>query len=351
MKTNLFIVGMVSVIMTTIVSCDTAPPEPPLTPIVEDCSFNTTVTAIDSLDGFPPPCQNGTGGIYTTWHEGYEITDISFNPNNPNELVVAMEIHREGVIPQINSTSGGHAIVHVNLCSGDETVIFTSEIGGRVWCLDWGTNDKILFIHGSNPHAVFHMNPDGSNLTSTAVPINYQQARNISWLSNEDGFALMFTTSNIYYFDPLGEPIQDTLVGLLAFDFDHLPDGRIAYISDHIGIFNPANGTSEILFDATLLGSQLDIAYSAKHNGLLWAVDTMVGLTNIETGQTAFLKQIPSKVGWYWYTGCSSNGYLAYVARVRSPSLSDPCARMVRNELRFINADGTEERRLVLDFQ
>lgn len=342
---------MVSIMLITSVSCDTAP-EPPLPPIVQDCSFNTTVTVVDSLDGFPPACQNGTGGIYTTWYEGYEITDISFNPNDPNEMAVAMEIYQDGVIPQISSTSGGSAIVRVDLCTGTEQVIFAKEEGGRLNCLDWGSNDTIVFVRADPPHSVFTIRPDGSGLTGTLVPFPYGDAENLK-LSKDGTSFLIYEPYRVSKFTINGQLIMED-IGLLAHDFDYLPDGSLGYFNatqDVIGTFDLETGVSVILFDVPYLSNRFDIAYSAKHNGLLWAVDTVVGLTNIETGQTTFLKQIPTKVGWYWYTACSSNGYLAYVARVRSPSLSVPCASMVRNEIRFINADGTNERTLVLDFQ
>jgi len=337
--------------MLVIIACNpdpiTEPPLPP--PPVPDCSQNVTVPTADTLV-HPPPYQGVTQPDYI-YYEGYALTDISFNPNDPNQLVVAIEVHRSGVIPEITANGGsGVAIVRIDLCNGAEQVIFASELSPRIRCVDWGTNDKIIFVTAVQSNSVFFMNSDGTDLVATDVPINYYQADNIRWSLNSNGFTLIYGTSNLYHFNNSGQPIQDTL-GLLAQDFDYLPDGKIGYIGSGIGIFDPQTGSSEILDASSYVSSRYDVAYSEKHNALFWAVDTVVGLTNVETGQTTLLKDGGNDVVIYNNTAASTNGYLAYKAYVISPTLSTNSTRAVRTELRFINADGTDERRLVLDFQ
>lgn len=201
-------------------------------------------------------------------------------------------------------------------------------------------------------HGVAQANPDGTGLISTQVPPNFFQADNIRWDENGQGFTLAYSSgTGIFHFDSLGQQTS-AITSFDAQDFDYLLEGRIGYLgSGHIGIFDPITGISEMLYDILHPSNKYDIAYSSKHNGLIWSTDTVVGLTNIETGQTTILKVGAYGIAHYSSVTASTNGYLAFRANVVSPTLSTSNSRLERDELRFINADGTEERRLVLDFQ
>jgi len=348
MRTSRYFGLPYGLMMIAIIGCNTDPIiDPPLQPPpVLDCSQNVTVPAADTLV-HPPPYQGVTQPDYI-YYEGYELTDISFNPNDPNQLVVAVYINRQGVIPQI--TSNGFAIVRVDICTGAESVIYVSEHDGTIKCLDWGKNDSIAFVQGRDLHSVFTLRPDGSNLFGTEIPFGYFDSHNVRWSLDGESIYLAHLAANIVQFNIAGTLLSSD-IDLPAPDFDYLPDGRIGYIGSGIHIFDPTTGNSEMLDALPYISNRYDVAYSEKHNALFWAADTVVGLTNIETGQTTLLKVGGNDVVRYYNTAASTNGYLAYKAYVISPTLSTNNSRAVRTELRFINADGTNERRLVLDFQ
>lgn len=325
-------------------ACDTAPPiEPPLSPPpVPDCSYSHTTAAIDTNE-YPPP---NIGPLETQFefYERHELIDICFNPNNPNQLVAGLFLYEQ---------TGGDSVsvlLSVDLCTGEESIIYTSENTARIRCLDWGANEKIAIVAPNPPHSVYIMDADGSNLIATLVPFGFGDARNIRWSLDGETF-LIHQVTKISKFSTSGQLMVDDL-GLNATDFDFLPDGRIGYINSlEIGIFNPDNQSSQVIEQTGFGSAVYEISYSSTDSAFLWCADSLVALTPIETGQHTVLTK--REGGWKLYaaTAATKSGYLAYVVEVNSLALSTSTVWQMRRELRFINSDGTNERTLILDFE
>ncbi len=318
------------------------PPETPIPPVViPDCSYSFTVAVQDTNGFYPAP---GPMGQQTVYYDGYEITDFSFSPADPNELVIAMRLTDDidGV-----GVAGKNLLLLMNLCTGEEQVIFESV--PTIYHVDWGNNGKIVFgTQGYAPMCIATINADGSGLE---IPSYVAGVDLLEWHPNDSSFLTRSIFSGLNHVAMNGDIINEGLgFSILPIGIDVVPDGRIAFNNGAtIGLFNLDAQTSEVIDDQVSNERFLDIAYSEPYNSLLWTTDTMLYLSDIETGQrTPLAYGFRNRV--YARTQATSNGYLAYIAHVGYTEFSNAHDIYGNTELRFINPDGTDERRLVLDF-
>ncbi|GEM_PF-1564831 len=317
--------------------------EPPIPHLPDDCSYNQTQMAIDTV-GSPPT--NSNISIQPKFYQGYAINDICFNPNDPNQLAVVLyDFSSEGIIQDIPVF--GSAIVIIDICTGNTETIYTSN--REIRCMDWGNHDKIICAIKSHPNSVITMTSTGSSIVE--IPYYNPFIKNIVWHPEGETFLLYWDGTSGVTMDMQGV-IQSEFTNIYAADFVFLPDGNIGFISyQGIGIYNPSSNSSSIIDPFNILSTQYDIAYCAIDHTLLWSTDTVTATTNIETGIRSNLALRGEVYRWHHEAATAKNGTLAYVTDVVSLSLSNTSEWYYRSELRFINADGTNERRLVLDFQ
>ena len=333
---NMLLLGMIIALS---VGCKPEPiVDPPLPPLpIPDCSYSFTEMTVDTIGTPPLP---GVTGIQYDYYEGFEIQDISISPNDPNKLVASIRLY--------DGQPYNYILLVVDLCTGVQTAIH--ETPYDITSVDWGDNDRIVFPFTPG-YAVNRtlsiINPDGSGLT-TLPPIGWN--RGPVWAPDGQSFLVYHTYNQITRISLSGEVLSED-IGLGASDFDFLPDGRIGYIGGGIGIFDPTDGSTQILSDQSISSNTYSISYSPFNNSLLWTTDSIVAYTDIGTGQRTelALAQVPNR--WYMWAAASKGGYMAYVANVLSLPLSNANMWYKRHELRFINADGTDERTLILDIE
>jgi len=317
-------------------------PPPPPVDLVEDCSHDYTVAVVDT-NAFRP--EAGITGQQSYYYEGYRIRDFSFSPNDPNQLVIAMQIHDlPNVAPELSSV-----LLKVDLCSGEESIIF--ESGPIIHHVDWGVNGRIVFgTMNYSPMSLATIEPDGSDLqiSSYVGDVNL-----LAWLPNSASVLTRTLHSAVLQVDIDGTVISDNVnFPATPEDIDVMPDGRVAYNDGAtIGIYDIENGINEIIDDQVLVDGYLDVAYSSLNNSLLWTTDTMLYISDIATGQRTALAYGFSQNRFYGRTQATKNGYMAYMAHICATTISNSSTLYYRTEIRFINPDGTDERRLVLDFE
>ena len=334
------------------ISCTHVPevPEPPTAPseVFPDCSYSFTEAVQDTNSGI------STTEEQIVFYEGFSVGDISFNPKNPNQLAFGLSASES--LPQINiSGTNVAALAVVDLCIGETEVIYQSN---TEWMgpIHWGPNGKILFGgYNVNDGHVYHINADGTDLS--AVNGSFHLIYDLLWCPDGQSFlisdqeSLGFVNAKEYSSDGT---IEDDDIGIQSFGaLDYLPNGHVAYRLMDVGVFDRATQSTTIIDqNVPPPGSNPGIAYVDTSESLLWSCDSMVGLTNIETGQQTPLS-FGNSTSLRRLRGAASsaNGYLTYVAQVASTSLSQNSPTVYyRTEIRFINPDGTDERRLVLDF-
>ncbi len=304
------------------------PPETPIPPVVTpDCSYSFTV-AIEDTNWLPLP--SPVVEPLVNYYEDHLVYDISFNPNDPNMMVVAMR-----GFDDLFQTYSGSILLVKDLCTGEESI-----------------NNIILFSKNrGNNNMVGTIKPDGDSLTT--VPYSLSQAENIRWCSDLTSFLIAkhSALSGIVRRVSLDGEVLNEDIGFYGSGFDYISNETIGYIGSGVGIFNQTIGTTELLDPTVVGGNHYDIAYSANDNALIWSVDTLVALTDKQTGQRIVLANGYHPVRYYKGVVASKIGYLAYIAELTSQSLSSPSEWFIRTEIRLINPDGTGERRLVLDFE
>lgn len=212
-----------------------------------------------------------------------------------------------------------------------------------------------MFVHPVPPHSVFTVRSDGSDLHGTGIPYGYFGRTNVHWSSNGNSIYLLHHNYPIKEFSVAGALLSDG-IGFTGPDLDVLPDDKFGYMyagqDGYVALFDPTTGASQTLNFVPYASSTFDIAYSESSNSLLWVLDSIVGITNIQTGTQTILSEKGEAYKRFHSAAGTKNGYLAYVAQLASVGLTTESSSSIqfRSELRLINAGGTEERRLVLDF-
>ena len=102
-------------------------------------------------------------------------------------------------------------------------------------------------------------------------------------------------------------------------------------------------------FDLSPVG--LEVAYNPVDNQLLWVADTIVAVNNLNDGSREDLMYGYNGTRIFQSADASVNGYLGFVAHINELDSSNQTQLFYRSEIRFINPDGTDERRLILDFE
>ncbi len=338
---NMVFFGL-GVLFMALFSCEPEKIEPPLPPPpIRDCSYDFTITAVDT-PGLPPP---NTGAIETQYeyYERFSINDMCFDPNNPNRIALAFGLDNHPLF----SNQVGSVVIVFNLCSNESTTIYSLN-QHQVVGLSWGSDDRILLSTSSpNAHIVI-VNSDGSDQNS--LQLEQWKYGAVDWATDQLSFFLSPKYSVIASHIDLNGQFIDSDLGISTSGFS-IKDSMMYYIN-YFGIYslNINSGTGG-LEDQLGFISNGDIDYDAHSNSIIWCTDSIVAASNLETGQRTELLRNGDVHRLNKEIAVSSNGIIAYSSEVLSLSLSTSAVWKYRTELRFINADGTNERRLVLDFQ
>jgi hypothetical protein len=250
----------------------------------------------------------------------------------------------------ISHPAGGTALIVIDLCTGQHQIIATFETK-TIRSLAWGKNGLILCSNYVGPD-VISLKENGDSIGT--IPVLVEFAHNISWFPDQTSFLISSDIrSEISHIGLDGQVLSNDMnMGLNpGSDFLFLSETSIAYAGEDIGLYDIQLATHQLFEEIGVLTTQSDLAYSKPINSLFWCVaDTLIGLTDLETGGRIDLTTGLRHERYYRSTSATDNGYLAYVAEITSPALSTNTLRYVRSEIRFINPDGADERRLLLDF-
>lgn len=327
------------------------PPEEPPTPL-PDCSYSFTEAVDDTVWTLPPPAPIG---IHPYQYQGYSIRDISFNPKNPNELAIAIYVH-DGFEDLLGYDHGMLLMIY-NLCSGERTII--SEPVNQfplVHSIDWGRNDILLF--GTNSHftpsgdvaAIATMKSNGDSIVM--IPHNRlgQQIHNVKWSWLESSILVSSSSHSEAEIDFHGNDISTDLGVPNNADLLYRSPFELLYIGASVGMLNTLTGSLTTFGNSDGYSGYRDIALTIENSSLFWSSSSEIVLYDFESSIATTLKTYDTWKDAAYSATTSSNNYLAYVVSVSSASLTTSTDQYIRDEIRFINPDGSDERRLILNF-
>lgn len=320
----------------------------PLSPVpFPNCSYQYTTAAIDTFE-YPPPYNSPTQDTpEKRYYEGHEVVDLCFSPHNPNLLLVAIQTDS---LPGSTGLSGhGSMLIKLDICSGIRDVIYSAN--SRIYSVDWGLNDTIVLAVSGHPlESVKLLSPTGvfhGNLRRHGNPMP-----KVIWAPECE--SILFSGGGQSLEMNLSEEIINETEGIFPRDLVLISDSSFGYAQlDEIGVLNRQLEQASIVQTNYIYGNHYcRVGYSPENNSLIWVLDTILGSTNLNTWQSLTLKKGRSRgLVYFDNVSCSINGYIAYVTHVISSSLSSAGVHMMRSEIRLINPDGSDERRLMFDIE
>ena len=342
MKTTKYFAGSVGFLYITVFAgCKHTPPvDLPGPPSYADCSYTLTEFVQNVNEYYVD--SGGSIDPLPYYYQGFDIKDISFNPNNPNEIALAVFIRSDISIGENSSSS----IVTVDLCNGSHSVLYNDL--GPFRSVDWGIHDTIVFSTNNPLERIRTIRSDGDGYH--IVPTNSMVIHsNPTW--TPQGNILVRADDTMRIIDVEGNLIDDNL-DFLANGTDYISPDTIGYIDwNQTGTYYISSLESNALSQFDLSPVGLEVAYNPVDNQLLWVADTIVAVNNLNDGSREDLTYGYNGTRIFQSADASVNGYLGFVAHINELDSSNQTQLFYRSEIRFINPDGTDERRLILDFE
>lgn len=279
-------------------------------------------------------------GVYTAdnseWeirNEGIPYEKVSFNPNNPDEILITV-------------WGGERRLVKYNLVTKEKKDII--EIKSN--CIPkWGTNDKILFTDGYYPNSALYMiNSNGDSLKK----LSSVQCNSFDWNNTGDrivsyGFGILSGNDYFHYFY-----IQDTEGNYL----DSIPgggsnlnwqfDSLITYSKDFdIYTLNPYTHEKKILIGER--ASWVGFSWIDKDH-ILWSGDGKYYITNIQTQENKIIKDPPPCMGYYSFSYSPALNKIIAIRREQWLIENKGSSHIfgTRTRIVMMNLDGSEEEEL-----